>query len=146
MQGPSESTHFRSRPSTLAEINVIPLVDIMLVLLIVFMVSAPMLTQGIDIQLPQAEAGAISEAPKQITLVISAGSDITLDGTAVPRGQLQNQLKEMAGQHPDLQVLVEADRRVNYDIVARVLAAVKQAQVHQVGLVTLGGSSAEEPI
>src|SRR3954465_2438052 len=94
--GQSSSGRGRQTPTTLAEINVTPLVDVMLVLLIVFMISAPLMQQGVQVDLPKANAGSLSEAPKQVTLVLTKSRQILIGDAQVPPGTLREKLAGLA--------------------------------------------------
>ncbi|OFZ22373.1 MAG: hypothetical protein A2X94_00030 [Bdellovibrionales bacterium GWB1_55_8] len=126
----------RSVPTSLAEINVTPLVDVMLVLLIVFMISAPLMQQGLQVDLPKANAGSMSEVPDQIILVVEKSRQISINGTAVRSGGLRTKLLAIAEAKPQVEVFIQADQSVPYGYIAKVMAEVKQAKIHRVGLVT----------
>ena len=121
---------------SLSEINVTPMVDVMLVLLIVFMVSAPLLQQGIDVNLPKADAGNLTQQEEPLVLSIKANQSIELDQKPYSLATLSERLAALAIAKPNLQVLVQADQSVSYGIVAKVMAQVKKANIHRVGLVT----------
>lgn len=125
-----------SSPATLAEINVTPLVDVMLVLLIVFMISAPLMQQGIQVDLPKVNAGSLSETPDQILLVINNKKEILMGEKHIPKGTLRKRLQAISSVKPNVQVFIQADRDIDYGFVAQVMAEVKQARVSRVGLVT----------
>ncbi len=120
----------------LSEINVTPFVDIMLVLLIVFMISAPLMQQGIQVNLPKANAGAIDDVPDQILLVVRKDKRILINEKKIPRGQLRKKLRAIAQAKPSIQVFIQADRKLSYGFIAKVIAEVKQAKIQKVGLVT----------
>jgi biopolymer transport protein TolR len=132
----------------LAEINVTPLVDVMLVLLIIFMVTAPMLTQGLDVALPQAEGKSFelaSNNPAKVT-VTSAGA-VYVDGTAVGSDNLELTLGPMLRARGIKRALLEADQGVPYGRVVAVLDVMNRAGVQQLGMITKpaetgGGSGA----
>src|SRR5436305_12138620 len=96
----------RGLPTTLAEINVTPLVDVMLVLLIVFMVSAPLMQQGVQVELPKANAGALSEVPDQLVLVLSKNHQISINGAKVAPGTLRGKLEAVQSVKPEVQVFI----------------------------------------
>lgn len=131
----------RSGPTTLAEINVTPLVDVMLVLLIVFMISAPLMQQGVQIDLPKANAGSLTEVPDQLVLTIEKTRRITINETPVAAGGLRARLEAMVAAKPQIEVFIHADQGVNYGFVAQVMAEVKKAKVNRVGLVTDPGDA-----
>ncbi|MBY0470921.1 biopolymer transporter ExbD [bacterium] len=128
-----------STPTTLAEINVTPLVDVMLVLLIVFMISAPLMQQGVEINLPKAEAGALTEVPDQLVLTVNKGREVLINDKAIVKGTLRKRLEAIAAVKPNVEVFIRADAGVNYGFVAQVMAEVKQAKINHVGLVTVPG-------
>lgn len=122
--------------STLSEINVTPLVDVMLVLLIVFMVSAPLMQQGVQVDLPKANAGSLSETPEQIVLVVTKNKQILINEKVIKEGTLRTWLETLSASKPNLDVFIQADQGVNYGFVAQVMAEVKKAKIQRVGLVT----------
>jgi biopolymer transport protein TolR len=126
----------RGTPTVLAEINVTPLVDVMLVLLIIFMVTAPLLQQGVQVDLPKAEAGNLGEIPGQIDLVIDRSERILLNNQVVPRAALGDRLDALASQRPDIAVYIQADAAIPYGTVAQILSEVRKTRIHHVGLVT----------
>jgi len=125
--------------STLAEINVTPLVDVMLVLLIIFMVAAPMMQQGIQVDLPKANAGTLNDVPDQLVLSVNRARQITINGNALDPGTLESRLAAISSVKPEVQVFVQADQSVPYGFVAQVMAAAKQAKITRIGLVTEPG-------
>ncbi|MCU1347296.1 MAG: biopolymer transport rane protein, TolR-related [Acidobacteria bacterium] len=121
----------------LAEINVTPLVDVMLVLLIIFMVTAPLLTQGLEVQLPSAEGKSFelaSNNPAKIT--INAAGAVYLDGTAAGSTNLEQTLGTMLRGRRVKRALLEADAGVPYGRVVAVLDVMNRAGVEQLGMVT----------
>ncbi len=125
--------------TALSEINVTPLVDVMLVLLIVFMISAPLMQQGIQVDLPKANAPTLSEIPDQLILVVDKARSLTMNGNRVAEGSLRTRLAAIAKAKPDIQVFIQADKAIPYGYIAQVMAEVKQAQITRVGLVTEPG-------
>mgnify|MGYP001575750432 CR=1 FL=1 len=123
-------------PTALAEINVTPLVDVMLVLLIVFMITAPLMQQGITVDLPKANAQSLSLAPSQVILVINKSKQILLNGNALDPGTLRSRLEAMSAAKSDIEVIIQADQAISYGFVAQVMAEVKRAKINRVGLVT----------
>ena len=126
----------RGGRTSLSEINVTPLVDVMLVLLIVFMVSAPLLQQGLDVNLPKADAGSLTHSDQPEVLTIHSNQSIDLGGSSLPLPQLTERLTTLSMARPNLQVLVQADQSVSYGVVAKVMARLKKAGISRVGLVT----------
>jgi biopolymer transport protein TolR len=135
-QSGSSSGKSYSVPTTLAEINVTPLVDVMLVLLIVFMISAPLMQQGISVDLPKANAGAMNETPEQLVLTISKQKQIHIADHVIPTGTLFSKLEAIVEAKPQTEIVIQADDGVNYGFVAQVMAEVKRAGIHRVGLAT----------
>jgi len=130
----------------MAEINVTPLVDVMLVLLIIFMITAPMLTQGLDVSLPEAEGKSFelaSNQPAKIT-VTSAGA-VYIDGTPVGSTDLELSLGPMLRTRKIKRALLEADEGVPYGRVVAVLDVMNRAGVEQLGMITRPGEKNARP-
>ncbi len=121
----------------MSEINVTPLVDVMLVLLVVFMITAPMMQQGIDIQLPRTATAGIETKSEPLVLTIKANKKIYWATTPVPTTNLNAKLKAHFKTQTQKQVYIKADKSVDYGLVAEVIAEVKAAGIENVGLVTL---------
>jgi biopolymer transport protein TolR len=126
----------KSEGSLLAQINVVPLVDVMLVLLVIFMVTAPILQQGISVDLPQAKAGALSGEEEQLVVTVDKKGGVFLNDTAVTIDDLTAKLQAISRLKPDKQVFLRADRTVPYGEVVRVMAAVRGAGIQSLGMVT----------
>ncbi|HVN71621.1 MAG TPA: biopolymer transporter ExbD [Desulfomonilia bacterium] len=125
-----------NKPKTyVAEINVTPLVDVMLVLLIVFMVSAPMMKEGMKVDLPEAEARALGESQD---LVITIGNDRTVDinGSPVELGRLEMVLSQIKEQRNVEAVYLQADKGIPYGFVVQVMSVVRSSGLTKIGLVT----------
>ena len=120
----------------MAEINVTPLVDVMLVLLIIFMVTAPMLTQGVDVNLPQANAKALQSEEERLVITVDANSRIYIGKQIVEFNRLTPVLTGILGRRADRQVYFRADRSVPYGFVVKVIAEVRNAGVEKLGMVT----------
>jgi biopolymer transport protein TolR len=119
----------------LAEINVIPLVDVVLVLLVIFMVTAPMLYRGIDIKLPTSATNTI-KPEMRVVLTIEKDQRLYLDKDAVSVAQLERRLKSLKEQNSEVSVYLRADREVPYGIVVQVMDGVKRAGIEKLGMVT----------
>lgn len=117
----------------MSEINVTPLVDVMLVLLIIFMVTAPLLQQGIDVNLPKAK-GRELPADERVTIIIKKGNQFFLNETAMSRDALVKKLAAISKQNP--QVFLKADRDVPYGVVAEIMGEIKEAGIEKLGMVT----------
>jgi len=120
----------------MSEINVTPLVDVMLVLLIIFMVTAPMLTQGVDVNLPQANAKALRSEEERLVITVDANSRIFVGKQPMKFNQLSDTLKAIVERRTDRQVYFRADRAVPYGFVVKVIAEVRNAGIEKLGMVT----------
>lgn len=116
-------------------INVVNLIDVMLLLLVVFMITAPMMTGGVDIRLPRAEARPL-ETRSGLTVSIDRAGRILVDETPMTFAEFQAAFRTMAAQRGRQGLYLRADTDVNYGTVARVLAVMRTADVGSVGLVT----------
>lgn len=134
--GMSQPSNKGGGKTSLAEINVTPMVDVMLVLLIVFMVSAPLMQQGIEVNLPKADAGTVNQSEDPVILTIKANQTLELDQKSYTLSALGTKLTALALAKPNLQVLVQADQSVPYGVVAKTMAQVKKSKIHRVGLIT----------
>ena len=132
----------RSLYEPLADINVTPLVDVMLVLLIVFMISAPLLTAGVPVELPKTEAGAMQDQTEPLTVSIRADGRIFLGEAEAPFASLSPQLKAAAGEGTERPIYVRADGRASYEVVAQVMASLSTSGFTKINLITdTGGPS-----
>lgn len=122
----------------MGEINVTPLVDVMLVLLIIFMVTAPLLTQGVNIDLPDAEAPAMQQNVEPLVVTIRANGDIYMQKQKQPISikQLAPRIQAMRQQKPELPVFIRGDAKTPYGRVAEVMSLLETAGIRKVGLVT----------
>ncbi len=123
----------------MAEINVTPFVDVMLVLLIIFMVTAPMMTTGLEVDLPRTEAGSLPQVEDQVVLSLTRDAKVSITQGEVTRELTDNLmavLTEMAKNSPDKAVFIKADGQVPYEEVARLLSACTKAGIIKVGMVT----------
>ena len=122
---------------TMSEINVTPFVDVMLVLLIIFMVTAPMMQQGIDIDLPETAASGMETSDEPFILAIQNNNKIYVAKEEVQLVGLRKKLKAIFKTRRNKQIYLKADRKVNYELVAQTLAEIRAAGIHNIGLVTL---------
>jgi biopolymer transport protein TolR len=125
----------RERFELNAEINVVNLIDVMLLLLVVFMITAPMMTGGVDISLPRAEARPL-ESKSGLTVTVARDGQILVDDTPMTYGEFRGAFKAMASQRGRQGLYLRADAGVPYGTVVRVLAVMRAAGVGDVGLVT----------
>jgi biopolymer transport protein TolR len=123
----------RYRP--MSEINVTPLVDVMLVLLVVFMVTAPLLTVGVPVELPQTQAPPINEPKEPTTITVNREGAIYLQETIIPFDGLVAKLQAITGNNPDAVLYVRGDKEINYGRVLEVMSLVTAAGFHKVSLV-----------
>lgn len=136
----------RGRRGALSEINVTPLVDVMLVLLIIFMISAPLLTAGVPLELPRTEAGAIQDQNEPLTVSVRADGSIYIQDSATAFEELSPRLRAMAGAGLTKPIYVRADGRASYEVVARVMAALSTSGFTSINLITdTGGPSSGGP-
>ena len=121
---------------TMSQINVTPLVDVMLVLLVIFMVTAPMMQQGVQVNLPKAEAKSL--APKEDTLVVSIekSGKTSINSSEVAPDQLKEKLSAMLAGRAKREVFLKADSSVPYGEVVKIMAQIKGAGVERLGMVT----------
>ncbi len=127
---------------TISQINVTPLVDVMLVLLVIFMVTAPIIQQGVQVNLPQARAGAIAGSEELLVVTIAKNGKIYLNDNVVTLGELGGKLRAIRKLQADKQVYLRADQDVRYGTVMQTIAEIKQAGIERLGMVTR--PSAEE--
>jgi biopolymer transport protein TolR len=123
----------RYRP--MSDINVTPLVDVMLVLLIVFMVTAPLLTVGVPVELPQTQALPINEPKEPLVITVNRDGAIFISETSVPVDSLVPKLQAITGSNPDAVLYVRGDKEINYGRVLEVMSLVTAAGFHKVSLV-----------
>ncbi|MEO8113357.1 MAG: biopolymer transporter ExbD [Phenylobacterium sp.] len=136
----------RGRRGALSEINVTPLVDVMLVLLIVFMISAPLLTVCVPVELPKTEAGAMQDQTEPLTVSIRADGSLFLQEDRIEFSRLAPRLRAMAGDGQSKPIYVRADGKAAYAVVAQVMAALSTSGFTAINLITdTGGPSSGAP-
>ena len=126
----------RTRHRPVGEINVTPFVDVMLVLLVVFMVTAPMITQGVQISLPEVKNDPMTDQKEPIEISIKATGDVFLQTQKVPFEELDTRLKAIQKVRGATAVLINADKRVDYGHVMKVMSSLQSVGLVDVGLVT----------
>ena len=119
----------------MSEINVTPLVDVMLVLLVIFILTAPLLTSAIRLDLPKAEGAQAGQAPAAVTLVVNPQGQVFFNDRALPLSELAVQLKAVASQRPDTEVQLRADQAVPYGRVVEVMGVAQKAGLSRIGFV-----------
>lgn len=120
----------------LAEINVTPLVDVVLVLLIIFMVTAPMLQMGIDVNLPRVKSKSIDVTEEKLVLTINSAKEIFINKNKVPVTGLGAKLESIFANRIDREVFMRADKNVPYGFVVEVMSEVRKAGVDKLGMIT----------
>jgi biopolymer transport protein TolR len=124
------------RQDLISDINVTPLVDVMLVLLIIFMVTAPMMTHGVKVDLPTTESKSIKTQEDPLILSITKKRDIFIENYKVELGDLKGKLNKIFANRAAKEILLEADKNVPYGFVMTVMSQVKEAGITKVGMIT----------
>jgi len=119
-----------------AEINVTPLVDVVLVLLIIFMVTAPMLSMGIDVNLPRVKSKTIDVNEEKLVLTINKDGEIFINRTKIPKDELKVKLESIFTARIDKEIFLRADKSVAYGFVVEVMSEIRKAGVDKLGMVT----------
>jgi biopolymer transport protein TolR len=120
-----------------SEINVTPLVDVMLVLLIIFMVTAPMMTQGVDVKLPESSAPAIPSDDERLVVTVTQDRKIYINDNLIEAGELESKLAAITENRLDRRgVFLRADEQIPYGYVMQVMGMIRQAGIDQIGMVT----------
>ena len=130
------STRGKRQRASFSEINVTPFVDVMLVLLVIFMVTAPMMTTGISLDLPRGDGQAMEESDRAVDISIDARSKIYLGDEVVQPETLVNRLKAMQKSNPDLKIVISGDRATSYGQVIELMSLLRLAGISKVGLKT----------
>jgi biopolymer transport protein TolR len=121
---------------TMSEINVTPLVDVMLVLLIIFMVTAPMMQQGVQVNLPKADTKAMNPAEETVVVTVDKNNKVFINKDETPAGDLRSKLTDMFATRTKKEVFLKADANVPYGEVVRIMADIKGAGIERLGMVT----------
>jgi biopolymer transport protein TolR len=145
VRGNGRTAGGRYRP--MSEINVTPLVDVMLVLLVVFMVTAPLLTVGVPVDLPQTQAPAINEPKEPLVITVNKDGVIFIQEASVPIDTLVARLEAITGSNPDAVLYVRGDKDINYGRVLEVMSLISAAGFRKVSLVAEmpKGTAATQP-
>lgn len=135
--------HSFTRP--MSDINVTPLVDVMLVLLVIFIITAPLMASSIRLDLPQTAAARPSESDRKVTLVVAPTGVVSMDDAALDTPALLARLRSVAQAHPDTEVQLRADANVPYGRVVEVIGLAQQAGLNRVGFVAEPVAAATSP-
>ena len=125
----------RQGPQPMSEINVTPLVDVMLVLVVIFIITAPLLASSIRLDLPRTDAATPNEAPAFVTVVLDKSGGLFLDDRSLQAGELAEQLAQAARRNPDTEVQLRADQSIPYGRVVEVMGAAQKAGLNRIGFV-----------
>ena len=126
--------HFENKP--MAEINVTPLVDVVLVLLIIFMVTAPMLQMGIDVNLPKVKSKSIDVTEEKLVLTITGAKEIYINKNRISMSDLRIKLENIFSSRIDREIFMRADKSIPYGFVIEVMSEVRKAGVDKLGMIT----------
>jgi biopolymer transport protein TolR len=126
----------QGRGQMVSQINVTPLVDVMLVLLVIFMVTAPIIQQGVEVNVPKVRAAALPGEEQQFVVSITREQQIYLNDTRLSADELTQKLTAISVERPDRQIFIRADEDVPYGEVIRTMAAIKAAGIQNVGMIT----------
>jgi biopolymer transport protein TolR len=122
--------------TTISQINVTPLVDVMLVLLIIFMVTAPIIQQGVQVNLPQAKSSGIPGTEEHLVVTIAKNGNVYLNDNVMTLAELGAKLRAIRKIDANKQVYLRADQDVRYGVVMKTIAEIKQAGIEKLGMVT----------
>jgi biopolymer transport protein TolR len=125
-----------SNKKFMSDINVTPFVDVMLVLLIIFMVTAPMMMEGVEVNLPQTTTKNIKTEEDPLILTVNKNKEISLEKHVIRLEELETKLKSIFKHRRDKEVLLKADRDLPYGFVINVIAGVKRAGIDKLGMIT----------
>jgi biopolymer transport protein TolR len=130
-----------NRQSAFSEINITPMVDVMLVLLVIFMVAAPMMTTGVTVDLPKTAASPISGQDEPLSISVTSDGKVFLQKTPLALGQIQAKLNAIAGQKKDTRIFVRGDKNVDYGRIMQVVSEINAAGFTKVALLTETGAT-----
>lgn len=126
----------RSRTALMTDINVTPMVDVMLVLLVIFMVTAPLLTVGVSVDLPETQATAIAGQDEPLSVSVDRAGQIFIQDTPVEMAALAPRIRAIAGANPDVRIFVRGDQAIDYGRVMAVMGAIHAAGYNKIALLT----------
>lgn len=134
--GFNSDIHHNTDNQTMSEINVTPMVDVMLVLLVIFIITAPLFTHAIKLDLPQAQAAAAPEKPDTISLSVNAQGKIFWNNEEIPQNELNARLAAASQKKPQPELHLRADRETRYETIAQVMSAAQGNGLTKIGFVT----------
>jgi biopolymer transport protein ExbD/biopolymer transport protein TolR len=132
-------------PQPMADINMTPLIDVMLVLLVIFMITAPLMTSSLKLELPRSDAALPSDAPQSISVAIDPKGQLFFGDEPVQPAEFTRRVVNAARQNPQTEVQLRADRSVAYGRVAEVIGIVQKAGLTRIGFVAEAGAAASPP-
>ena len=124
------------QPGPMAEINVTPMVDVMLVLLVIFIIAAPLFTHAVKLDLPNAQSAAAPEKPETISLSIDGAGAIYWNNDLIPQAELDARFAAAAGKKPQPELQLRADKSTRYEVIAQIMAAAQANGLTKMGFVT----------
>lgn len=129
-----------------AEINMTPLVDVMLVLLIIFIITAPLMTHAVKVDLPKTSSAPSPEKPSTLQVTIDAGNSVFVAAQAVDRNDLEARFREAVAADAQVEIQLNADRATRYETVAETMSAARRAGLNKIGFVTHPGDNAKKSV
>jgi biopolymer transport protein ExbD len=136
MIGSSNNFDSGNQDGLMSEINTTPLVDVMLVLLVIFIITAPLLTHAVKIDLPQASSQPIEQKPEIISISVDGAGQMYWNDTLLVEGELQSRLQNAATEKPQPELHIRADKETRYQILARIMADAQNAGIEKLGFVS----------
>ncbi len=135
----------RSTYRPMSEINVTPMVDVMLVLLIVFMVTTPLMTVGVPVDLPRSDAGILGGRDEPLVVSVNSKGEVFLQETKVEISELAPRLVAISGNNPEARIFIRGDQAINYGRIMDVMSTISAAGFNRVGLVARSSSEGRRP-
>jgi biopolymer transport protein ExbD len=136
MIGSGNGAGLTSHTAPMSEINTTPLVDVMLVLLVIFIITAPLLTNAVKIDLPQASSQPLPEKPEVISISINSEGKMYWNDAVIVPGELKIKLQEIAGKKPQPELNIRADKETRYQVLAEVMADAQNVGISKLGFVS----------
>ncbi|MCE2510222.1 MAG: protein TolR [Alphaproteobacteria bacterium] len=142
-EGGARGAHSAYRP--MSEINVTPMVDVMLVLLIVFMVTAPLMTVGVPVDLPKSDAGTLGGQDEPLIVSVNSSGEVFLQETKLKLAELAPRLVAISGNNPEARIFIRGDQAINYGRIMEVMSTISAAGFNRVGLVARTSGEGQRP-